>query len=307
MKDICRNKYKGFRNYLHNFAKFDGYYLLNFLALIGKTTPVIPKGSIITTKFVMNNSKYEETFKDSFLMLPSSLRKLCKSFSILTPKSIFPFLLTDINYKGEVPDIKLFDNISKEEYITYKESYINPKEFWVFKEEAIAYCSIDCISLYQNLNKFNQLIFDHFKINIVKYPTLSYLAFANFRYHYLVKIEVIPKDVLDPNGKIIKPIYSKIHMLSGKIAENIRLSNTGGAVDMYIPKLIKGKKIYAYDVNALYPSVMVNKVFPIGSPSYFIGNILLQPPGANAFGYFYCKIIAPEGLKTSNTLNSSYY
>ena len=40
-------------------------------------------------------------------------------------------------------------------------------------------------------------------------------------------------------------------MLSGKIAENIRLSYTGGAVDMYIPNLIKGKKIYAYDVNAL--------------------------------------------------------
>ena len=107
---------------------------------------------------------------DSLLMLPSSLINLCKSFSILTPKSIFPFLLTDINYKREVPDINLFDNISKEEYITYKESYINPKGFGDFKVEAFAYCSIDCISLYQNLNKFNQLIFDHFKINIVKYP-----------------------------------------------------------------------------------------------------------------------------------------
>jgi hypothetical protein len=72
--------------------------------------------------------------------------------------------------------------------------------------------------------------------------------------------------VLEPKGKNIKPIYSKIHMLSGKIAENIRLSYTGGAVDMYIPNLIKGKKIYAYDVNALYPSVMLVKETPIGSP-----------------------------------------
>jgi hypothetical protein len=31
-------------------------------------------------------------------------------------------------------------------------------------------------------------------------------------------------------------------MLSGKIAENIRKGYTGGAVDMYIPQLIKGKK-----------------------------------------------------------------
>jgi hypothetical protein len=274
MKDICRKKYKGYRIYLHNFAKFDGYFLLKYLAMIGNTSPVIHKGRIISAKFVLNNSKYEVTFMDSLLMLPSSLRKLCKSFSILTPKSIFPFLLTDITYKGDVPDIKLFDNISKEEYITYKESYINKK--WDFKEEAIAYCSIDCISLYQILIKFNQLIFDHFKINIVKYPTLSSLAFAILRIHYLLKEEDIPKETKDDKGNIIKSFYSRsrIHMLSGKIAENIRLSYTGGAVDMYIPKLIKGKKIYAYDVNSLYPSVMADKEFPIDNPTYFIGNIL---------------------------------
>jgi hypothetical protein len=46
------------------------------------------------------------------------------------------------------------------------------KAIWDFKEEAIKYCSIDCISLFQILSKFNQLIFDHFKINITKYPTL---------------------------------------------------------------------------------------------------------------------------------------
>ena len=58
-------------------------------------------------------------------------------------------------------------------------------------------------------------------------------------------------------------------MLSGKIAENIRKGYTGGAVDMYIPQLIKAKKIFAYDVNSLYPSVMKDKEYPIGSPTYF--------------------------------------
>jgi DNA polymerase elongation subunit (family B) len=87
------------------------------------------------------------------------------------------------------------------------------------------------------------------------------------------------------------PIFSKIHMLSGKIAENIRKSYTGGAVDMYIPK---GNNIHSYDVNSLYPFVMRDKEYPIGSPTYFIGNILNMNP--NAFGFFYCKITAPDNL-----------
>jgi len=191
MKDINRKKYKGYIIYLHNFAKFDGYFLLKYLAQIGDTNPTIHKGRIISTKFsssgcaaaTAKGSKYQLTFMDSLLMLPSSLRKLCKSFNVETVKTIFPFKLDDINYKGPVPDIKFFDNISPEEYKEYRFTY---KKIWDFKEEAIKYCSIDCIALYQILNKFNQLIFDQFKINIVKYPTLSSLAFAIFRTHFLV-------------------------------------------------------------------------------------------------------------------------
>jgi hypothetical protein len=45
-------------------------------------------------------------------------------------------------------------------------------------------------------------------------------------------------------------------MLSGEIADKIRTSYSGGAVDMYLSKPINKKKIYAYDVNALYPYVI---------------------------------------------------
>jgi len=34
--------------------------------------------------------------------------------------------------------------------------------------------------------------------------------------------------------------------------------------------------------------------YPIGSPTYFEGDILTKD--SKAFGFFYCKIIAPEGL-----------
>ena len=40
---ICIRKYKDYKIYLHNFAKFDGYFLLKYLSQIGQTSPVIHK------------------------------------------------------------------------------------------------------------------------------------------------------------------------------------------------------------------------------------------------------------------------
>jgi len=76
-------------------------------------------------------------------------------------------------------------------------------------------------------------------------------------------------------------------MLSGEIANDIRKSYSGGAVDIYLTKPILGKKIYAYNVNSLYPFVMKENKFSIGSPIYFEGNILKISP--KAFGFIIVK------------------
>src|SRR5580693_2235467 len=131
------------------------------------------------------------------------------------------------------------------------------------KDETIRYCEIDCISLYQIIIKFNELIFEQFNINIHRYPTLSSLAFAIYRTLFL-EIDTIPQ-------------------LSGQVAKDIRQSYTGGAVDMYIPFNNEDTKVYAYDVNSLYPSVMLE------------GDIRVIDP--KAFGFFYCNIIAPNNLE----------
>jgi hypothetical protein len=156
MKDICKRKYKGYKIYLHNFSKFDGYFLIKYLAQLGKCNPVIHKGRIINCRFKLYESNYSITFLDSMLILPASLKDLCLSFNIENPKGIFPILLNNLNYKGSVPDFKYFNKISLEEYREYKELYNN--KIWDFKEEAIAYCILDCISLFQILVKFNKLI-----------------------------------------------------------------------------------------------------------------------------------------------------
>jgi hypothetical protein len=119
------------------------------------------------------------------------------------------------------------------------------------------------------------MIFELFKIDVHKYPTLSSLAFAIFRTHFL-KFNTIPS-------------------LFGKIASDIRQSYTGGAVDMYIPKPINGVKLHCYDVNSLYPFVMKEYPMPTGKPIQFYGDIRKIDP--NAFGFFFCEIIAPDNLK----------
>jgi hypothetical protein len=54
------------------------------------------------------------------------------------------------------------------------------------------------------------------------------------------------------------------------------------------------KEIYAYDVNSLYPFVMKECDMPTGNPVYFQGDI--RAVDKNAFGFFFCNIIAPENL-----------
>lgn len=96
-----------------------------------------------------------------------------------------------------------------------------------------------------------------------------------------------------PNYHSLKQ-YS-IYQLHGLPEYNIRKSYTGGAVDVYIPQYKDKGLLYSYDVNSLYPSVMLNNPMPVGQPIAFLGNIRAVDP--NAFGFFYCKIRSPDYLE----------
>jgi hypothetical protein len=122
--------------------------------------------------------------------------------------------------------------------------------------------------------KFSNMIFELFKTSINRFPTLSSLAFAIFRTHFLRE--------------------NTIAQLSGSVERDIRLSYTGGSVDMYIPYNKKDTKVFAYDVNSLYPYVMSQCDMPTGNPVFFNGDIRSVDP--KAFGFFFCKITAPNNL-----------
>jgi hypothetical protein len=162
MKYLCQWKYDNHKVYLHNFSKF------------------------ISIQF--NYNDYIVEFKDSYLLLPSSLRKLGQSFNIDMQKGLFPHLFVNdpsnsLDYDGYVPNHFNFIDVSIDDYLNYIKDFINKS--WNLKSEAIKYCELDCISLYKILMKFNNIIFNKWSLNITNYPTLPSLSFAIFRAHYL--------------------------------------------------------------------------------------------------------------------------
>jgi hypothetical protein len=156
------------------------------------------------------------------------------------------------------------------------------------KDETIKYCIQDCVSLYQVLSTFNQLIFEKYNLNINNYPTLSSLSFGIYRAHYL-------KDY-------------KIPLIGGQILKDIREGYFGGHTDVY---KTTGENLYVYDVNSLYPYVMSKYPMPVGNIKYFEGDIYKTED--KPFGFFLAEITAPDYLnvpilmtkaKINNTLRT---
>ena len=73
-----------------------------------------------------------------------------------------------------------FNNI-----VEYNEYSCKFNNNWKLRDISIQYCIQDCVSLYQVLYKFSDLIWDKYQVNITKFPTLTSLTFSIFRTHFL--------------------------------------------------------------------------------------------------------------------------
>jgi len=278
--------------YAHNLSTFDGVFLLKHLFTFGEVKPLVHQGRIISITFKVKDGKKVKTivFKDSYLTLNTSLRKLGVAFDVNTHKGYFPYNLIDISYSGVFPRFECWTDISKNKWLELKNEH--GKTMWNFELESKKYCKLDCESLHQVIIKFNELFFDKFEINIHSSLTGPSLAMKVYKTHFMPE--------------------NTIYQMLGKVEFDIRKSYTGGAVDVYIPhnkkyigypnvqqvltKNTKGKYIvlYYYDVNSLYPYVMNKYDMPIGKATAFLGNILKVDP--EAFGYFYCEMTSPENI-----------
>ncbi len=285
---IMKRKYHNHRVYLHNFSKFDAVFLLRVMTdLCEHIKPTLRNGQFLNLKLTFAK-KYNLFFRDSLLLLPGSLRSLAKNFDVEN-KGLFPYRFVNninipLNYIGPAPDILFFDGISQEEYNLYLSNLNYNGNNWDLRKETIKYCKLDCIVLYKIIDKFSDNIFKLFRINVLKYPTLSSLAFAIYRTKFL-------------NDK------TQIPLIHGVIYDFIKHSYTGGSVDVYKPTPPldsegKPKKIYRYDVNSLYPYVMKSYPMPVGYPTYFEGDILKSyVSGDKPFGIFEADIMAPSDIK----------
>jgi phage antirepressor YoqD-like protein len=279
LSDLKRPKYHNHKVYIHNLAGFDGYFIIKELSNLGILTPIIHDGKIISLKLSFSNANetkyFSLLFLDSLQLLLTGLKKLCKAFNLDIDKGLFPhkfITANNLSYIGAIPSYDQFINLKYDEYEEYSKLF---NDDWSLRDEAIKYCQRDCLTLYQIMNKFNDLMFNNLHIDMTKYPTISSLAMALFRMHYLNE-------------------DTKIAMISGQVYDFMRQSYTGGSTDMFIPTNLDNELVYGYDVNSLYPYVMANCKLPSGKPTYFEGDITLHDK--EAFGFFYCKVNAPKDL-----------
>jgi hypothetical protein len=268
---IMRRKYHGYRVYLHNFSNFDSIFLISVLSNFNSVIkPLINDGKYIELKFRFGDkNQYYLLFRDSYLLLPSSLRELAINFKV-SNKEHFPYLFVNdstvpLNYEGMIPEYKYYSGITEEEFNSeYKDERlfkkikdckyqgITPEEYkqifieylegfkvWNLRNETIQYCEQDCISLYEVIKVFSERTYKKFKVDIHKCPTLSSLSFKIYRSNFL------------------KDEY-KIPLITGRIYEFIKQSYMGGGVDVYKPY---GENIYVYDVNSLYPNEMKEQIY----------------------------------------------
>ena len=130
----------------------------------------------------------------------------------------------------------------------------------------------DLLSLFEVIRKCNRELFLTFDINFSDALTISGLAQRIFIQKYYEKpiIPLINKD---------------------KISVDLRISYYGGITEVYIPK---GKNLFYYDVNSLYPFVALNDM--PGTQCTFVQYFNKDQYTLNQlFGFYYCKIsIKPE-------------
>lgn len=196
----------------------------------------------------MKKNRITLDFKDSLLLLPSSLKALAEGFGV--------------ECKGD------FNHALSDRCTT-------DAQFEMIRDELLAYNKQDCLVLYQVLEKFSKLIFDMFQVNISGIPTISSLALQIYRSNFM------PED-------------ARIGITDVKLYDKLHAAYMGGAVDVYTPQSEPMHSVYCYDVNSMYPAVMRDMDYPVGSPTFFEGSVDLNDH--NTFGFLRVQVTSPKDL-----------
>lgn len=216
------------------------------------------KTKIILNKYALVSCQHYN-IHDSYRLLPFSLDSLSKDFEVSHAK------------KDLMSDVR---RVHGNKYKDKEDFFINcDKDDPVY----IEYLDYDVISLYEILQKVMQLAKIDLKdfIKIISTASLSRYLFKN---GHGDKKFTTPGQTSSDFEILCSMKYwetSKKFPYSNttykELEYKIRDSYCGGRTEVFKPILEgDGKNIkgFHYDVNSLYPSVMINNEYPIGFPSY---------------------------------------
>nr|YP_009493062.1 DNA-directed RNA polymerase [Ganoderma tsugae]AWJ63857.1 DNA-directed RNA polymerase [Ganoderma tsugae] len=262
--DLLRNalislmlrKYNGHIVYLHNFSHFDGIFLIRVISDLSNKVKLLKTKQQKIVNVQLFFSEYSINFRDSNLLFNASLDALAKTYNV-GEKDIFPYDFINevsLDYEGEVPDKIYFSKkVSDKNYENYKNRFKSKK--WNLKNETELYCVNDAYVLFEVIKVFNLEIFNTFRLNLNRFPTISSLAFGILKSNFLTE--------------------DTICILDGTIFDYIQSGYRGGYVEVFKPY---GQDITGYEVRSLYPFIMGFTPMPIGQPTAFKGDILRAYP-----------------------------
>jgi hypothetical protein len=145
--------------YFHNLSKFDGIFLVHhFIKLNGLKMEIITRENTIYEIVFKDKNNKRIKIRDSFLLFPSSLDKMAKTFLA----------------QGK---------LCYQKHNAILSDYLNPE----FRDSLIKYCLNDALILAKSFKKYREMIFDNFQIDILSCITLPSLAFKIFRSKYYTK------------------------------------------------------------------------------------------------------------------------
>jgi hypothetical protein len=229
--------------------------------------------------FIINNKLATITTKkyiihDSFKLLPMSLAKLSKDFGV------------------EHGKMDLWDEVQK----TYPNEYTDIVDFLdrchVDDPVYLKYLGFDVISLYEIIEillEVSGVPLDQF-VKKISTASLS---------RYIFKTGYKGKEFKNPFGN--KTDYERLCSYKWhfdlETEEFIRCSYCGGRTEVFKPELIS--KGYHYDVNSLYPFVMLRE-YPIGKPTMYSIPEVAKEMFENwmndhlGLGFVSCSVYIPE-------------
>lgn len=190
-------------------------------------------------------------FHDSFKLLPMSLSKLSKGFNV------------------EHGKLDLWDEVQR----VYPGQYKNLVDFLdrcpIDDPLFIKYLGYDVISLYEILNKLIQISGLSVKDFVGRISTASLSRF-------LFKKGWKEKQFKSPlNSRSDFEMLSLFNWHNNlEVEEFLRLSYCGGRTEVFKP--ILDHQGFHYDVNSLYPSVMIGQQYPIGEPFFSEDSVLAE-------------------------------